>query len=121
MFKPIPATKRHPHRLSAIAAVAMAICGGGLGLAGLPDTAEARIQCRGAYQLSGGNLIATPYCADLNLTRVARSYGIRVSFDAIRYSPSEKERVCRAIGHDNRVSDACVGYRPEDSGRRWIR
>lgn len=106
---------------AATIALALAMFGGGLGSLVLPiDDADARIRCRGAFQLSGGNWIATPYCGDLNLVRVARTYGIRVSFDAIRFSPSAKERVCRAIGHDNRVSNTCIGYRPEDRGRRWI-
>lgn len=112
-------TKR-PAYLSTLAATAVLLGAGFVGVTLAPEDAEARIRCRGAFQLSGGNWINTPYCADLNLTRVARGYGIRVSFDAIRYSASAKERVCRAIGHDPRVSDACIGYRPEDNGRRWI-
>lgn len=70
------------------------------------QSAEA-ITCRGNAQLSGGRWITTPYCEDQNLTRVAREYGIRVSFDSIRYSLSTKERVCRAVGSDNRVRDVC--------------
>lgn len=108
-------------RLVPAQVLAVSLIAGSAAVSVISQPAEARIQCRGAFQLSGGNYIATPYCADLNLTRVARTYGIRVSFDDIRFRQSAKERVCRAIGHDNRVSDACVGYRPEDGGRRWTR
>jgi len=82
-------------------------------------SADARIKCRGNAQLSGGLWITTPYCEDKNLARVARSYGVRVSFNELRYSTSAKERVCYAIGNDNRVAGACTGFRPQDNGRRW--
>jgi hypothetical protein len=76
-----------------------------------PSGAEARILCEGNYQIVNGLPVGTPYCRDLNLTNVARSYGWKVSFDAIRYSDSTKAQVCRAIGHDNRVQEACAPYR----------
>ncbi len=77
-----------------------------------PSGVEARIQCNGPFQVvRGAGEIATPYCEDEYLARVARSYGIRVSGGAIRRSPSRKEEVCRAIGHDSRVYDICIKYR----------
>lgn len=82
--------------------------------------AEARIRCNGPYQVvRGQGEIATPYCEDSYLARVARSYGIRVSAAVIRHNDNEKERVCRAIGHDGRVYAMCLKYRSEGcSGRR---
>lgn len=81
-----------------------------------PDIAEARIACDGAYQLVRGQYISSPYCQDNNLAQVARSYGMRVSGDAVRNSPSVKARVCRFIGHDIRVSQACVNSRDTPMG-----
>ena len=81
---------------------------------------EARIRCNGAYQVVRGHgEIATPYCEDNYIAQVARSYGIRVSNVAIRQSPSRKEEVCRAIGHDSRIYALCQKYRSDGcSGRR---
>lgn len=82
--------------------------------------AEARIRCNGAYQIvRGQGEIATPYCEDQYLARVARSYGMRVSAAVIRRSEYEKEQVCRAIGHDSRVYELCLKYRNDGcNGRR---
>lgn len=83
------------------------------------DPADARIVCRGAYQIVDGQPIATPYCEDSYVAEVAREYGIVVSAHEVRQSPSVKARICRLIGHDNRVQSACVQYRP-DSPRKWF-
>lgn len=79
------------------------------------------IECEGEYQLSGGRLIATPYCQDEYLAQVARSYGIGASGREMRNSFSAKSSVCHAIGHDSRVREACSGFRRDNSGRnrRW--
>lgn len=74
-------------------------------LASLP--AEARIKCNGSYQTVGGNEIATPYCQDNYLAKVARQYGMRVSDAAVRNNPNLKREVCRLVGYDIRVSDVC--------------
>jgi hypothetical protein len=93
-------------KLAVLSAAAAAV------LAGLPlGTAEARINCDGNYQIVQGQLIATPYCQEQNLARVAQGYGMRVSFEAIRRSDSIKADVCRAIGHDNRVRETCIPFR----------
>jgi hypothetical protein len=83
--------------------------------------AEARIACDGDFQLVNGLPVATPYCRDMNLVKVARTYGWKVSFDAIRYSESTKSQVCRAIGHDNRVQEVCAPYRQDGGGFRFSR
>ncbi len=82
-----------------------------LGVAAAAGPASA-IECRGNFQIQkNGNRIATPYCQDGYLAIVAREYGLRVSADTIRYNPTEKDSVCRLIGQDNRVSEACQGSR----------
>jgi hypothetical protein len=83
--------------------------------------AEARILCDGNYQIVNGMPVSTPYCRDLNLTNVARSYGWKVSFEAIRYSDSTKAEVCRAIGHDNRVQETCAPYRIDSGSDKFGR
>ena len=83
--------------------------------------AEARILCDGNYQIVNGLPVSTPYCRDLNLVNVARTYGWKVSFEAIRYSDSTKAEVCRAIGHDNRVREACAAYRNDGGDGRFNR
>ena len=80
--------------------------------------AQARIKCSGSYQvIRGHGQIATPYCEDQYLARVARGYGIRVSASAIRQNPSRKEEVCRVVGHDGRVASICHNYRLDDCSR----
>jgi len=80
--------------------------------------AEARIVCDGNFQIVNGLPVSTPYCREMTLGRVARGYGWRVTDEAIRYSESTKSQVCRAIGHDNRVHEACSPYR-HDGGNRF--
>jgi hypothetical protein len=50
---------------------------------------------------------------------VAREYGIFVSASEVRRSPSTKARICRFIGHDNRVRSACAPYIPSGRQRWW--
>jgi len=71
-------------------------------------SAQARIQCDGAFQIIKGQPHATPYCEDAYLGAVARKYGMRVSDAAIRNSPGTKRDVCRAIGSDTRVWNICA-------------
>ena len=82
-----------------------------LGVAAVAGPASA-IECEGNFQIQkNGNQIVTPYCQDGYLAIVAREYGMRVNANTIRYNPSEKERVCRLVGEDNRVRDTCSQYR----------
>ena len=69
------------------------------------------IECRGEYQVVQGQLLATPYCQDNYLAKVAREYGSRVSAREIRNNPNTKADVCRFMGHDSRVSHMCMEYR----------
>ena len=81
--------------------------------------AQARIVCDGNYQNVSGTSVSTPYCREMNLARVARTYGWKVSDDAIRYSESTKAQVCRAIGFDNRVQEVCAPYNPSGGDSRF--
>ena len=85
-----------------------------------PAGAASKIKCNGPWQVvKGVGEIATPYCGDGYLARVARGYGVKVSANTIRWNPERKSEVCRLIGHDNRVSDICAGLTDEDyHGRR---
>ena len=73
-------------------------------LIGLPlGAAQARIQCDGNFQVvQGGSAFATPYCQEQNLARVAKGYGMRVSFESIRASDSVFDRTSRlSCAHPN--------------------
>ncbi len=72
-----------------------------------PTTADARIKCRGDMQIVNGQPIATPYCEDQYLAKVARQYGTRTSAARIRNNPNHKKEVCRLVRHDIRVQEAC--------------
>jgi hypothetical protein len=67
----------------------------------------AAINCNKGYQRVQGNEIATPYCQDNYLAEVARSFGVRASAESIRNNPSVKRDVCRLVGRDIRVQQAC--------------
>ncbi len=76
---------------------------------------EARIVCDGPFQVvKGHGSLATPYCEDEFLARVARQYGLRVKGSAVRANPHVKLDVCRLVGSDIRVSHICSDYRNND-------
>ncbi|RMF02771.1 MAG: hypothetical protein D6773_08255, partial [Alphaproteobacteria bacterium] len=84
-----------------------------LSAAALPAPADAAIKCQGPNQVNPYGLIRTPYCEDNYLAYVAKHYhGMYVSAKAIRHNPNYKEEICRVIGHDIRVNDICIGFRP---------
>jgi DNA-binding IclR family transcriptional regulator len=79
--------------------------------------AEARIKCVGGNQIVNGSPIATPYCQDELVAKVARERGVKVSAAEIRNNPNLKRNVCQHVGRDNRIYIACidansVGRRP---------
>lgn len=78
--------------------------------------AEARIACSKGFQAVNGSPIATPYCQDQYVAQVARTYGIKVSDEAIRNNPNLKRNVCQTIGRDNRIFLACIDA--NSGGRR---
>jgi hypothetical protein len=75
--------------------------------------AAARIECRGNFQISKYGPIATPYCEEENIARVAQSYGIRVTATEVHRNPLKKVYLCQTIGNDSRLKGSCAGYSPE--------
>lgn len=100
--------------------IAAVLASGALMLMLVQSHAE-RIVCDGNYQVVNGHALATPYCRELNLARVARTYGWSVSDEAIRYSETTKAQVCRAIGFDNRVQETCAPYGVNGGDSRFPR
>lgn len=100
---------------------ALALVIGGLfgvsALIGLAAPAEAKIKCRGPYQLVSGQPIATPYCGDAHLAKVAISYGFKTSAREIRQSFARKQQICQLIGQDIRVLEICESSVPHYRGR----
>ena len=78
--------------------------------------AVARIKCDGNFQITKHGPIATPYCEELQIARVARSYGIRVTDDEVRNNPLTKVYLCQTIGSDTRLKGSCAGYSPDSYG-----
>ena len=72
--------------------------------------AEARIECRGNFQITKHGPISTPYCEEKQIARVARSYGIAVTDAEVRNNPNTKVWLCQTIGGDNRLKGSCAGY-----------
>jgi hypothetical protein len=83
------------------------------------EPAEARIKCQGNFQVTKYGLIATPYCEEAQIARVARSYGERVTAAEVRNNPNKKVYLCRRFGGDNRLKGSCAGYGPDSGGRRF--
>lgn len=97
-------------------------CAAALGAAAMlvtATTAEARIACNKGYQTVQGNEISTPYCQDQYVADVARQYGVRTSGAAVRNNPNHKREVCRLIGRDIRVQQACIDSFPSGRGSRF--
>ena len=84
----------------------------------LAAPSAARIKCKGPWQIINGSPHASPYCGDNYLARVARGYGMRVTGRQLRRSIAIKDEVCQLVGHDNRVSDICTGFRIENDSDR---
>lgn len=68
----------------------------------------AAIKCVNGYQRVQGTLIATPYCQDQYLAKVARQYGFRASAAKIRNNPNYKKELCRFVFNDIRVQTTCL-------------
>ena len=75
--------------------------------------AEARIQCKGNFQVTKYGLIATPYCEEQQIAAVAQSYGVRVTADQVRRDPMAKVKLCYRFGGDVRLKGSCGAYAPE--------
>ena len=101
------------HRLTGFATLAVTAL---LALAAV-SPAEAKIECRGNFQVSKYGLISTPYCEEENIARVARSYGARVTGAEVRNNALKKVYLCQVYGYDTRLKGSCAGYAPELYGR----
>lgn len=71
-------------------------------------SAQASIRCNGAFQVVNGSEIATPYCQDENLARLARNRGMDVTGHEIRNDLGRKLSVCRMIGKQTSARSACA-------------
>ena len=80
--------------------------------------AEAHIEYRGNFQVTKKDgLIATPYCEEENIARVAQSYGIRVTPEEVHRNALTKVYLCQPIGDDSRLKGSCGAYAPDVYGR----
>lgn len=94
--------------MTAIQKVALAALASSIAMTQGPTPAAAKIQCSAdGFQRVQGAWLSTPYCQDNLVAKVARQYGIRVSDAEVRNNPNRKSEVCRFIGRDIRVRDAC--------------
>jgi len=75
--------------------------------------AEAKIRCKGIFQVNKSGLVSTQICRDREIARVARSYGWRVSDAEVRNKPLKKVEICQALGGDTRLQGACGAYGPQ--------
>jgi hypothetical protein len=88
--------------------------------AAIAATPASAITCEGNFQVQpNGARIATPYCEDGMLGRVAREHGASVSDHELRWNPSEKQRICRFVGDDNRVRETCQNYMYDNDSDDW--
>jgi hypothetical protein len=74
----------------------------------LATPASAAIKCQDGSQLIQGNWMATPYCQDALLAKVATQRGFKTSFAAIRNNPNHKKELCRFPFSDIRVQMTCL-------------
>ena len=78
--------------------------------------AAARILCNGEFQITKYGPIATPYCGDQVIARVANSYGWRDSAAQVGSNPLAKVYICQTLGTDWRLQGPCAGYVPHGGG-----
>ncbi len=78
--------------------------------------AEARVKCVNGDQIVNGTPIATPYCQDELVAKVAREHGMQVSAARVRNNPNYKRQVCQFVGRDIRIYQACIDT--NSAGRR---
>jgi hypothetical protein len=77
---------------------------------------KARILCQGEFQVTKYGLIATPYCGDEEIARVANSYGWHREAATVRTNPLSKVYICQTLGWDWRLQSPCAGYLPHGGG-----
>jgi hypothetical protein len=84
----------------------------GVALAVAASTAEAKIECNKGFQMVQGSWLSTPYCRDGYVAEVANTYGFSASASQVRNDPLFKQRICRFIGQDIRIKEACDEVNP---------
>jgi hypothetical protein len=89
-----------------------------LGLLAVTIPADAKIRCQGNFQMSKYGPIATPYCEEEQIAKVAQTYGSKVTGAQVRNDPLTKVYLCQLYGHDVRLKGSCAGYSPDSYGRR---
>ena len=85
-------------------------------LAAVATPALARIECQGNFQISKYGPIATPYCEEEEIARVAQSRGFKVTAEEVHNNPLKKVYLCQVVGFDNRLKGSCAGYGPDSYG-----
>ena len=78
--------------------------------------AAARTLCQGEFQVTKYGLIATPYCGDEEIARVAKSYGWHREAATVRTNPLSKVYICQTLGYDWRLQSPCAGSIPRGGG-----
>jgi len=79
--------------------------------------AVARFLCQGEFQVTQYGLIATPYCGDQEIARVAHSYGWHREAATVQTNPLSKVYICQTLGYDWRLQSPCGGYLIHGGGR----
>jgi hypothetical protein len=87
-----------------------------LALLAASQPAAAKIKCQGNFQMNPSGPIATPYCEEEQIAKVAQSYGWKVTADQVHNDPLTKVYVCQNLGYDIRMKGSCAGYAPENFG-----
>ena len=100
----------HTHHMSGLASLAVTAL---LAIA-WPEPAVARTQCQGNFQITKYGPIATPYCEEEQIARVAQSRGWKVTAQEIHKNPLKKVYICQILGGDVRLKGSCAGYGPEN-------
>src|ERR1044071_1563960 len=82
------------------------------------NSAIARVQCQGDFQVTNHGLIATPYCEEKNIAVVAQNYGWQVTASQVHNNPLKKVYICQVLGRDIRLKGSCASYSPDNYGGR---
>lgn len=103
-------------RTSLAAGVALALpLGLGFAVEARPHAAaRGAIVCQDEFQSVEGQQIATPYCEDSYIAKVAREHGHNVSGAQLRRNPGLKDETCRLVDADKRVGHFCGGTEDND-------
>ena len=94
--------------------LAVTLLGAALLLAFSPQAADARIQCKGNFQVTKYGLLATPWCQEEQIAKVARSRGWKGTAKDVRNDPLTKVQLCLQFGGDVRLKGSCGAYAPEN-------